>query len=90
MTKVRAKKAKEFLEEFVKPCLICQESEPACIDFHHLDPKTKFSGVKLMASSGYSKHRILEEVAKCVCLCSNCHRKLHAGKLALPEGIAPS
>ena len=31
----------------------------------------------------HSKESILKEIQKCVCLCANCHRKVHASKIEL-------
>lgn len=66
-----------------KPCAACNQSYDACVmDLHHLDPSVKDSSVsKLMKSSSYSK--LQEEIDKCVCLCANCHRMLHAGIITL-------
>lgn len=58
-------------------CVKCGESHPACIDFHHLDPTTKVAEVSSMVLMTQSKEAILSEIAKCVPICSNCHRKLH-------------
>lgn len=63
-------------------CSVCGESDPACLDFHHLDPSEKESDPSQMMS--HSKKMILEELAKCACLCSNCHRKEHVGRLNVP------
>lgn len=56
-------------------CAQCGESHPACLDFHH--NRDKDSSVADMAWQGFSKDRILSEIAKCVVLCANCHRKIH-------------
>ena len=56
---------------------MCGENHPACLDFHHKDKKDKSFNVAIMASSGYSIEKIKEEIAKCIVLCSNCHRKEH-------------
>lgn len=62
-------------------CLICGEREPVCLDFHHMDPsKKEFNLSKLLRS----QEKLANEVAKCVVLCSNCHRKLHKGLVQLP------
>lgn len=90
MTSIRRAKNSILFDSHVKPCVICSEPEPACIDFHHLDPALKVGSVSSMANQGYSEQAILTEISKCVCLCSNCHRKLHAGKVALPAGIEPA
>lgn len=58
-------------------CVECGESHPACLDFHHLDASEKDLEVPLAVRRGWSKERILKEIAKCVVLCSNCHRKIH-------------
>ena len=68
----------KFVHEYKRshPC-ICGESEPCCLDFHHLDPSKKFYLVGRMAHHGFGLDRILEEISKCIILCANCHRKLH-------------
>lgn len=58
-------------------CTRCGEDEAACLDFHHI--KDKDNDVAKMAKDGASKEAILKEVTKCIVLCANCHRKLHAG-----------
>jgi hypothetical protein len=55
----------------------CGEADAACLDFHHSNPKEKEFEISNGVRSGYSKNRILEEIAKCDILCANCHRKLH-------------
>lgn len=67
-----------------KGCLFCGEKEPICLDFHHRDPSVKESNVSnLTRQKNFQK--LWEEVLKCVVVCSNCHRKLHARLLQLPE-----
>lgn len=63
-----------------KGCIICGESDIACIDFHHL--KDKISEVGTIFKCG-SMQKALKEVEKCVTLCANCHRKLHFYNLTL-------
>ena len=53
-----------------------------CIDaleFHHRDPVQKDFSI---SSKGYTRswRKVLEELDKCVMLCANCHRELHAHK----------
>jgi hypothetical protein len=59
-------------------CTQCSENHWACLEYHHLDSKTKDREVSRMVSDGMGRERILAEMTKCVILCSNCHRKLHA------------
>lgn len=61
-------------------CQVCREREPVCLDFHHLGQKDN----SISRLLGSSKSRLKAEMRKCVVLCSNCHRKLHAGLLSLP------
>src|SRR5690348_595472 len=56
-------------------CSRCSESDPRCLDFHHLN-KNKTISLSQAAANGWSICRIDNEVAKCEVLCSNCHRKL--------------
>jgi hypothetical protein len=60
-------------------CFFCGESEACCLDFHHKgDDKDK--GVSYWTHAK-SKTKMLEEIKKCSVVCSNCHRKIHAGLL---------
>lgn len=57
-------------------CSGCDESHPRCLDFHHLDPDSKVDMIARMVRNCVDKEKILEEMAKCIILCTNCHRKL--------------
>jgi len=62
-------------------CVVCGESDPACLDFHHINPDKKGGRthkVAHLASSTCSQERVMEEIKKCIVMCSNCHRKFHA------------
>ena len=60
-------------------CVVCGENEAVCLDFHHANPEEKEFNLGDRAASGWSFARLKEEAAKCVVVCSNCHRKIHAG-----------
>lgn len=67
-------------------CNICSEAESCCLDFHHLDPSKKdFNVSDLIGKCNWNL--ILEEIQKCICVCSNCHRKIHAGIISCPSSI---
>lgn len=66
-------------------CKVCFESDDSCLDLHHLDPSKKDGNISQFCRNRPFKS-ILQEINKCVVLCSNCHRKFHAGKINL--GIA--
>lgn len=59
-------------------CVICGESEYCCLDFHHLNSEDKDYLVSKLVVNGASA-LLREEIKKCVALCANCHRKVHAG-----------
>ena len=63
-------------------CCVCGESENSCLDFHHIDSNEKEFDISNCSES--SKSKIIKEINKCACLCANCHRKQHAGKLNAP------
>ena len=58
-------------------CCKCTEDHPACLEFHHRNPKDKELEISTMVARGMSKFRIGREITKCEIICSNCHRKLH-------------
>ncbi len=76
---VSRNRIREWFAEYRKPlkCTRCPESHPACLDFHHRNSDEKDIEVSNMASQGFSKQRILEEISKCDVICSNCRRKHH-------------
>lgn len=78
---IRRKWLKDYLEN--KCCIKCGETAKECLDFHHIDPKSKKSQISKMLNEFRSMKEILFEINKCVILCSNCHRKYHAGTINL-------
>lgn len=56
-------------------CSKCGFDHPAAIVFHHRNPENKKDTVSSLVHSG--KKVVLEEIAKCDILCSNCHMILH-------------
>lgn len=64
-------------------CLVCDEKEICCMDFHHVD-STQKEFILGGENAGRSLVKILAEIDKCVVLCANCHRKVHAGIITLP------
>jgi len=61
-----------------KKCENCSETDIVTFDFHHRDPKGKKFEIAKGLVQGYLWETILEEINKCIILCANCHRKLHA------------
>ena len=70
-------------------CVGCRLREPVdALEFHHLDPRTKEFGI---STEGIPRRwdKIEAELAKCVLLCANCHREVHAGVRRLSEADGP-
>jgi len=78
-----AKRKKEISEWFMgyKSRLMCErcgEKETICLEFHHIKERDKDFNLGQVKSWGWGKKRIEKEIKKCIVLCANCHRKLHA------------
>lgn len=92
--KDRLRELKEWWQKYKEgfKCSKCPENHPACIEFHHKSDDKEIN-VSHAVMSGWSKERILEEVAKCDILCANCHRKEHwsakDGRLVFRRSVAP-
>lgn len=87
MKKQRAR-IRVFIAEAKKSgCQLCPEKEPCCLSFHHRNPKTKKFSIAYAVARGYSLTKVAGEMKKCVCICENCHRKVHAKKLKLPRRV---
>lgn len=64
-------------------CAGCSSVVPdSLFEFHHWDPREKDFGI---SRDGFARRweAIAAELLKCVMLCANCHRELHAGVRAL-------
>ena len=75
-------------------CVICQYSKClSALEFHHTNPEKKEFGISYMVSR-FSIEKMLEEIKKCILVCANCHREIHAGlhhniQSATPIGFKP-
>jgi hypothetical protein len=59
-------------------CEHCGFDNPNALDFHHKDKKDKKGKVGELLSYTKNKAKVIEEIKKCIALCANCHRILHA------------
>lgn len=57
-------------------CIQCGQNHPATLDFHHVVRRPDNRKLRTLVATG-TKNSILEELQKCVVLCSNCHRIHH-------------
>ena len=84
----RRKKIRQMAVEYKGGrCSICGYSRCVeALEFHHLDPQSKDFGI---SDKGYTRSwkKVKEELDRCVILCANCHREVHAG-LQLPRVTA--
>lgn len=81
------KRTKErIVQSFGGKCNICGYFK--CLDaleLHHLDPHTKDFPIGKVLANPNSWDKIVNELRKCVLLCSNCHREVHAGIAKTPD-----
>ena len=76
-TILRRKMKEEGIKLLGSKCSVC--SYDKCIDaleFHHKDPKEK--EFKLGSGNTISWEEYREEILKCILVCSNCHKEIHA------------
>ena len=59
-------------------CVRCKINDPRVLEFHHLNTSKKEFNIAGYYYSHYSFEKLEKEIAKCVIICANCHRILHA------------
>lgn len=69
--------ASALLANLKTPCIKCGDERNWVIQFHHVDPSAKVFEITSEAVSYKKWDSILEEAAKCACLCANCHTEFH-------------
>jgi hypothetical protein len=75
--RVRAANRKHICEYLVMhPCVDCDEKDIVVLEFDHL--RDKEHSIAAMMLERWEK--ILEEIAKCEVVCSNCHRRRTANR----------
>ncbi len=68
-------------------CIFCGYNKcNDALDFHHINSKDKEFGLSVRGLTRSWK-KITKELDKCILVCANCHRELHAGILQLPKEI---
>ncbi len=59
-------------------CMICGYSKCVqALDFHHYDDTIKSFNISMAIQWKEPWENLIEEIRKCVLLCSNCHREVH-------------
>jgi hypothetical protein len=75
---------REILKSFKSGgCSVCGELAHSCLTAHHANPATKKYEISRVMRTGLSIDIFINELKKCLCLCMNCHAKLHANELVL-------
>ncbi len=81
----RRKKIRQMAVEYKGgKCEICgYNNSIQALEFHHVDASQKEFGI---SAAGLTRawSRVQKELDKCVMLCANCHREVHAGITQLP------
>ena len=77
--KANCARNKKYVTEYRKSnkCAKCKEDRWYLLEFHHIDPSTKFRNICDMADQAYAISRVEEEIAKCALVCRNCHSEFH-------------
>jgi len=82
----RRKKVRQMAVEYKGgKCEVCGYGRCiGALEFHHKDLSKKDFGI---SEKGYTRSwkRVMEELDKCIMICANCHRELHA-QSAAPAG----
>ena len=84
--KIRKSKKEKAILYLGNKCQVCgYDKVPITLEFHHKDIYSK----NFQISSSFTKpwEVIKKELDKCVLVCSNCHREIHAGITPCPELI---
>lgn len=87
LKKAVAKRRKTIRQKLVEykggSCFLCGYNKSVdALDLHHIDASTKEFGI---SSGGLTRSwdRVRAEADKCVLVCANCHREIHAGMVQM-------
>jgi hypothetical protein len=77
--RARKLKAMALLGNVCKHCgLIYNGGNAPVFEFHHEDPEVKEIGItRILTNRAWEK--VLDELAKCILICANCHNQHHGG-----------
>ena len=72
-------KKREGFNEIKKQCSCakCGDTRDYVLDFHHKNPEEKSFTIGRASNHNCSIEILEKEIAKCIPLCSNCHREFH-------------
>jgi len=79
--KQRVSECKAIIREWKRRgCCVCGESALCCIDAHHKNQNEKEHNIGVLVYGAKALTVIPKELDKCIPICSNCHKKYHAGE----------
>lgn len=82
----RKRKKLELIEYKGGKCQICGYNKcSGALEFHHLDPMQKDFQISACSKSFET---LKQEVDKCILVCANCHREIHAGITEIPQNFS--
>lgn len=87
----RHRTKQRLIDAFGGKCGICGYNKCRnALEFHHLDPDSKEFHWGTISGSIRGWDFIVQEMKKCVLLCSNCHREVHSvtEPTPIPDNIA--
>lgn len=72
-----------LISVFSSKCCICGfNAYSEALDFHHVNPEEKEFALSSNVMKSLDKQ--LTEAKKCILVCANCHRGIHAGYIQIP------
>ena len=74
-----------LMAEMGNVCKVCGYAKPCALEFHHV-AKKRFTLDSRTLGQIQDMSLIRSEVKRCVLLCSNCHKEVHAGVLVVERG----
>lgn len=75
----------DLISVFGSKCCLCGfDKWQSALEFHHVNPAEKEFGITTDTTTKAIAKQ-LDELKKCILLCSNCHRGVHSGDLEIPK-----
>lgn len=70
-------------------CCLCDYNKCSrALSLHHLDPSKKDFIFASIRACPVNWATIVEELKKCILVCSNCHAEIHDGLIEVPKDVA--
>lgn len=76
----RREETRDFIQSKKDKCSICGYNRcKAALHFHHIDDKDKLFDLSRAVRHNFGRSKIIDEINKCILVCSNCHAEIHYG-----------